>query len=61
VSEPYLGPVGNGGVDHRLIADTLQALEYTNWASVEMRHNPDVETLEEIHRVLVFLSAIYGG
>lgn len=58
-SEPNLGPLGNGTSDHVLIASILSKVNYKNWVSVEMRHNPDMESKIEIERVINFLKRTY--
>ena len=60
VSEPFLGPIGEGGVDHETLAATLKRIGYDQWVSVEMRHDPERETLAEIRRVIGFLLETYG-
>ena len=60
VSEPFLGPIGEGGVDHATIAATLRRIAYPGWVSVEMRHDPDRETVSEIRHVLELLAATYS-
>ncbi len=60
VSEPYLGPIGEGEVDHRSFASALRGQEYPNWVSVEMRNDPERNTLPELRRVLKFLKQTYG-
>ena len=37
ISEPYLGQVGDGQVDHQTFANTLRNLNYKGWTSIEMR------------------------
>jgi D-psicose/D-tagatose/L-ribulose 3-epimerase len=37
ISEPQLGVIGSGGVDHARIAGRLRKLGYRNWVSIEMR------------------------
>jgi sugar phosphate isomerase/epimerase len=59
-SEPYLGPLGMGGVDHTTIGALLKRIEYPNWVSVEMRPNPDVDPIVELRRVVSFLQETYG-
>jgi sugar phosphate isomerase/epimerase len=61
ISEPFLGPIGQGGVDHPLIASTLRRMGYENWTSIEMRHNSDLPTLQETRRALVYAIDLYGG
>ncbi len=42
ISEPYLGQVGGGKVDHQRFSDTLTHLNYDRWKSIEMKaQNPD--------------------
>jgi sugar phosphate isomerase/epimerase len=59
-SEPFLGPVGLGAVDHETFASALRQNEYPNWVSVEMKQ-PEVETMTELGRVLRYLIRTYGG
>jgi sugar phosphate isomerase/epimerase len=37
VSEPHLGPVGGGVVDPGPLLSALQAIDYKNWVSIEMK------------------------
>ena len=60
VSEPFLGPVGKQEVDHSTIASTLERIVYPNWISVEMRHDPQVDSVIELGRALEFLKETYG-
>jgi sugar phosphate isomerase/epimerase len=49
ISEPYLGQVGEGKVDHRTFANTLASLNYEGWTSIEMKaQNPDSNRLNVI-------------
>ncbi|MFB2968475.1 sugar phosphate isomerase/epimerase family protein [Aerosakkonema sp. BLCC-F183] len=42
ISEPNLGQIGTGGVDHQLFSHTLSELNYQGWTSIEMKtQNPD--------------------
>ena len=59
-SEPYLAPLGQGGVEHKMIGRLLKGVGYPNWVSVEMRRNPAVDAVVEIQRVATFLRACYG-
>lgn len=46
ISEPYLGQVGDGQVDHQTFANTLANLNYEGWASIEMKaQSPDANSL----------------
>ena len=59
-SEPHLGPLGEGGVDHATLAQTLSRLGYTKRVSVEMRRPSKPDPEAELRRVLGFLRATYG-
>lgn len=61
ISEPFLGPIGEGAVDHDTLAATLRRLGYSHWTSVEMRHNPNRDTVAELRRVLAFQRRVYGN
>ncbi|MGH9318926.1 MAG: sugar phosphate isomerase/epimerase family protein [Vicinamibacteria bacterium] len=54
-SEPSLGPVGAGSVDHGAIAKALRRIEYPSWVSVEMR-DPGISLVE----VLGYVAGVYG-
>jgi sugar phosphate isomerase/epimerase len=42
ISEPYLGQVGEGKVDHQKFGDLLAKLNYQGWKSIEMKaQSPD--------------------
>jgi sugar phosphate isomerase/epimerase len=60
VSEPNLGSVGKGGVDHAEHARALRELGYAGWASVEMRFDPAADLEAELRRVLCLLRDTYG-
>jgi sugar phosphate isomerase/epimerase len=59
-SEPTLGPLGKGGVDHATLAATLYGQAYPHWVSVEMRQQPEIELASELRRVLTYLQTVYG-
>ena len=59
-SEPDLGPIGEGGVDHPACAEALRRIGYIGHVSVEMRHAPDRDALEEIGRAVAFVTEVYG-
>ena len=59
-SEPYLAPLGQGGVEPQVIGGLLKGVDYPNWVSVEMRRNPAVDAAVEIQRVATILRACYG-
>lgn len=60
VSEPNLGSVGKGGVQHEEHARVLRSLGYAGWTSVEMRFDPAVELEGELRRVMGLLRSTYG-
>jgi sugar phosphate isomerase/epimerase len=59
-SEPNLGPLGKGGVDHDTFASLLNRIEYSSRVSVEMRHDPDIDVATELRRVLAYLKETYA-
>lgn len=61
VSEPFLGAIGQGGVEHGVLAGALRRLGYANWTSVEMRFNPEVDLKVELRRVMGLLRQVYGN
>ena len=60
VSEPNLGSVGQGGVQHDGHARVLRELGYQGFASVEMRFDPAVDLETELRRVMELLVRTYG-
>lgn len=60
VSEPNLGSVGKGGVQHDVHARVLRQLGYSGWTSVEMRFDPAVDLETELKRVMHLLGSTYG-
>jgi sugar phosphate isomerase/epimerase len=59
-SEPELGALGEGGVDHARITAALRGIGYDRWVSVEMRRDPARDTARELRRVAKFLGQHYG-
>lgn len=59
-SEPQLGALGEGGVNHREFADALCEAGYSGYVSVEMRHDPARDTRSEMRRVLGYLRDVYA-
>lgn len=60
ISEPYLAPVGTGGVDHAAFARALHASGYEGWCSIEMRAPEGESPLDAIARALELAVAVYG-
>lgn len=58
VSEPELGRVGFGSVDHDAVARALRRTDYANWVSLEMR-DPGLAVQDEIARATSYLEARY--
>ncbi|WP_017326277.1 sugar phosphate isomerase/epimerase [Synechococcus sp. PCC 7336] len=60
ISEPYLVPVGEGGVDHQTFANTLANLNYDGWTSIEMRaQSPNLNSFN-IAKMLRLAIKYYG-
>lgn len=59
-SEPQLGPLGEGGVDHHALAAALRASGYRGYVSVEMRHVRERDPRAELTRVVALLQEVYG-
>ena len=59
-SEPHLGPIDGDQVGHEHVAAALRRIDYSNWASVEMRSDPDEATGDRLRRVLGFVTRTYG-
>ena len=60
-SEPFLGSLGQGGVSHDHFASVLRDHHYSNWVSVEMRHDPETELVPSLTRTLTYLERVYGS
>jgi sugar phosphate isomerase/epimerase len=60
-SEPDLGALGEGSVDHARAAAALRGTGYDRWVSVEMRHDPSRDTVREIERVAALVAGVYGS
>lgn len=59
-SEPRLGPLGEGGVNHGALAAALRRNDYQGYVSVEMRHDPQRDFKKEMRRVMKYLKRVYG-
>jgi sugar phosphate isomerase/epimerase len=60
VSEPMLGVVGEGGVDHTRMARALRSIGYEQWLSIEMRSGSRVDNTIAVESALEFVNRIYG-
>jgi D-psicose/D-tagatose/L-ribulose 3-epimerase len=61
VSEPQLGPIGTGGVNHQAFAATLKMLNYSRWISIEMRQRARESCLRDVAEAIAFTQRTYGG
>jgi sugar phosphate isomerase/epimerase len=60
VSEPYLAPVGEGGVNHHAIADAMIAEKYSRWVSIEMKEITSEDAwMQTVHNALAYVNDVY--
>lgn len=59
ISEPELGLVGEGVVDHARFADALRRLRYKGWLAIEMRRGSHRSDLESVRKALAFSRKVY--
>jgi len=59
VSEPMLGAVGDGPINHQEMARALRASGYENWVSIEMRSG-DTDNAKPVNRALDFVKKTYA-
>lgn len=59
ISEPSLAPLGSLGGDHVNFAAALRQINYTGWASIEMRAMPG-GSLEAVRQAVIFAGGIYS-
>ncbi len=60
VSEPQLGVVGNGAVDHARFAAALRKIGYQGWVAVEMRSGWTSPDIDSVASALDYTVGIYG-
>lgn len=60
ISEPQLGLIGTGSVNHTSVADALRAIGYQHWVSVEMKQDLLPSNIDAVDRALKFVKRIYG-
>ena len=60
-SEPELGPLGEGGMDHAEAASALREVAYAGHVSVEMREAAGRPVEAELRRIARFLVRHYGS
>lgn len=61
LSEPQLGVVGAGGVDHAAIAASLSARHYQGWVSIEMRSGWNTPDTISVDSALAAAARHYAG
>jgi sugar phosphate isomerase/epimerase len=59
ISEPFLGQVGDGKVDHETLGKTLKALNYQGWTSIEMRSQSEESNLDSVRKALLIAQQWY--
>ena len=59
ISEPFLGQVGDGKVDHETLGKTLKALNYQGWTSIEMRAQSAESNLDSVRKALLIAQQWY--
>ena len=60
ISEPYLAPIGEGGVKHRIFAQILSELNYNRWVSIEMKALNDRDNIVHVTQALEKAIQYYG-
>jgi sugar phosphate isomerase/epimerase len=60
VSEPHLGPVGNGDFDHAGLGAQLRASAYGHWVSIEMKPATDLSIKAALARAVHTVQEHYG-
>jgi D-psicose/D-tagatose/L-ribulose 3-epimerase len=60
VSEPQLGVVGEGTVDHPRFAAALRRIGYKGWVSIEMRGGWKTPDLESVRTAVGYTREVYG-
>jgi sugar phosphate isomerase/epimerase len=61
ISEPQLGVIGSGGVDHARIGGTLKQLGYMGWVSIEMRSGDKGTNAARAETALRTAAEFYAG
>jgi D-psicose/D-tagatose/L-ribulose 3-epimerase len=61
ISEPMLGVIGEGGVDHASMARTLRSSGYRHWVSIEMRNESQTDNAGCVERALDFAVRTYAS
>lgn len=61
ISEPFLNPIGSGGVDHKTFANALAASGYSGWLSIEMRAQENVAAVDVVRDAVRYAQDAYGA
>jgi sugar phosphate isomerase/epimerase len=61
LSEPFLGPLGQGGVGHAALADAVRASGYAGGLSIEMKPAADGNAVAHVERAVLFARRVYGA
>lgn len=61
ISEPFLKPIGTGGVDHKAFAGALAACGYSGWLSIEMRAQDNVSAIDVVRDAVRYAQDAYAG
>jgi D-psicose/D-tagatose/L-ribulose 3-epimerase len=61
ISEPMLGVVGEGSVDHARMAHALRSCGYQDWLSIEMRSGWQADNTVCVERALDFAMRTYAS
>lgn len=62
ISEPFLKPIGSGGVDHKAFAEALAESGYSGWLSIEMRPpESDVSVMDFVRDAVRYAQETYAA
>jgi D-psicose/D-tagatose/L-ribulose 3-epimerase len=61
ISEPFLQPIGSGGVDHKAFARALAASGYAGWLSIEMRAQDNVRARDAVRDAVHYARETYSA
>jgi D-psicose/D-tagatose/L-ribulose 3-epimerase len=59
ISEPYLEPIGTGGVEHEKFAAALRRSNYRGWTSIEMKAQHPDNNLVVVEKALKMALKVY--
>jgi len=61
VSEPHLGELGLGKVDHSRFAKALRRIGYRGWAAIEMRNGCRPSDIDTVSAAVNYTIEVYGS